>query len=279
MSVLLANLSNESNANEITTITGTLHYFWTNSQYALLFPWKQPQSFLACFLWVFDKFLRVSLSILLQPSLITQILLWVVSCTCSAVILHVPTDVQCCEWKRPAEDFNFIIFKPLISSFGCMFEVIVLLIDPFTLWHVQVFKAFLQCILQNLTVLFCIYPALNLYKCPNSIPAHASPYHETVSSSMLDCQYSGPIRNAFTSWFPVIVIWANPIDLCFIWPQYLFPVLYCPVCMIWANLRHFCWWICLRSRHLDLTTDQKLFFLRTLLTVNAETGDKMALLM
>ena len=162
-----------------------------------------------------------------------------------------------------------------------MFGVNVLLKDPFTLWHVQVFKAFLQCILQNITVLFCIYSALNLHKCPNSIPAHASSYHEIVCSSMLDCQYSGPIRNVFTSWFLDIhlVIWANPINLCFIWPQYPFPVLYCPVCMIWANLRHFCWWICLRSRHLDLTTDQKLFSLRVLPTVNAETGEGMALLM
>ena len=105
---------------------------------------------------------------------------------------------------RPAENFNFIILKPLISSFGCMFGVIVLLKDPFTLWHVQVFKAFLQYILQNLTVLLCIHFSLKLHKCLNSILAHASPYHEIVSSSMLDCWYGGPIRNAFTSWFPHI---------------------------------------------------------------------------
>ena len=108
------------------------------------------------------------------------------------------------ELRRPVGDFNSIIFKPLISSFGCMFGVIVLLKDPFTFWHVQVFKAFLQCILQNLTVLLCIHLALNLYKGPNSIPAYASPYHEIVSSFILDYQYSGPIRNAFTSWFPGI---------------------------------------------------------------------------
>src|ERR1700750_1238001 len=89
---------------------------------------------------------------------------------------------------RPAKNLNVMVFKPLCSQSRHVFGVIVLLKIPFILLHIQLFKAFLHPILQNLTVLHLIHIPLHLYELPNSIPTHTTPYHEISSSSMFDCR-------------------------------------------------------------------------------------------
>jgi hypothetical protein len=83
---------------------------------------------------------------------------------------------------RPEKDLNVIVFKPLCCPFGGVFGVIVSLL----LCCLQPLKAFHQSIIQNVTVLLCIYDPLNLYELPYHIPPHTPPYHKIILSSMLD---------------------------------------------------------------------------------------------
>ena len=87
---------------------------------------------------------------------------------------------------RPGKHLNAIVFKPLCSLLGDVFWIIILLKYPLPLLHLQLLKAFLQPIIQNVTVLLCINDPLNLYKLSNPIPAHTSPYNKIIPSSMLD---------------------------------------------------------------------------------------------
>ena len=147
----------------------------------------------------------------------------------------------------------------------------------FTLWHVQVFKPFLHCILLNLT---CC-SAFILPWTSTSVPTPFQPMHShTMRLFPPLCLtvgwYSGPIKNAFTSWFPSIhlPIWANPINLCFIWPQYPFPVLYCPVCMILSNFEMFLPMNLFKKWMLGLDNRSKLFSLRALWLLKQRQGRK-----
>jgi hypothetical protein len=83
---------------------------------------------------------------------------------------------------RPGKDLNVIVFKPLCCPFGGVFRVIV----PLLLGCLQPLKAFHQSIIQNVTVLLCIYDPLNLYELPYHSPPHTPPYHKIILSSMLD---------------------------------------------------------------------------------------------
>ena len=105
----------------------------------------------------------------------------------------------------------------LLSSNHCValfevFGVIVLLKNPLFLLHLQIFKALHQSILQNLTVLLCIYDPLNLCKIFYSIPPHTTPYHEVISSSMLDCD--SPLS------FQVYILLSDPILFIFVSSDY-----------------------------------------------------------
>ena len=108
---------------------------------------------------------------------------------------------------RPGKHLDVIVFKPLFCLLGDMFGVIILLKYPVFLWYPQLVKAFLQSIIQNVTVLLCIYGPLNLYELSYSIPAHTPLYDEIISSSMLNCRCGGPIRKLFNLLFPGI----NPL--------------------------------------------------------------------
>ena len=98
-------------------------------------------------------------------------------------------------WRlgRPSKDLNAIVFKLLCCLLGGVFWVIVLLEYPLPLIHLQLLKAFLQPIIQNVTVLLCIHGPLNLYKLPHPIPTHTSPYNKIVSFSMLDSRCGCPV--------------------------------------------------------------------------------------
>ena len=139
---------------------------------------------------------------------------------------------------RPGKHLDAIVFKPLFCLLRGMFGVVILLKYPVLLWNLQLVKAFLQSIIQNVTVLLCIHGCLNLYELSYPILAHTPPYDEIISSSMLDCGYGGPIQKLFTLLFPGInpSIWPNPVDPSLIWPQDPLPVLHCPVLMVFGKL-------------------------------------------
>ena len=138
-------------------------------------------------------------------------------------------------WKY----LNIIVFKPLGCLFWGMFGIIILLKDPFLFLHLQLLKAFRHSIFQNFTVLHCIHLPLNLSELSYSIPAHAHPYYEVISSSMLDCWCGSPVRKWCSLLLPSIhpSIWSNPVGFCLIWLQNPFPVLYCPVLMLLSKLK------------------------------------------
>src|SRR5277367_2165457 len=94
---------------------------------------------------------------------------------------------------RPDKHLDVIVFKPLCSQLGGMFGVIVLLEDPLSFSHLQLVKAFLHSILQNLTILLCIHDPLNLCELAYSIPPHTTPYHKVISSSMLNSRCDGSV--------------------------------------------------------------------------------------
>src|SRR5882762_1241022 len=73
---------------------------------------------------------------------------------------------------RPAKDLNVVVLKPLCSQSRHVFGVIILLKVPLTIHHLQLFKTFLNCILQNFTVLNLIHVSLHLYELSHSIPPH-----------------------------------------------------------------------------------------------------------
>ena len=121
---------------------------------------------------------------------------------------------------RPGKHLDAIVFKPLFCLLGGMFGVVILLKYPVLLWNLQLVKAFLQSIIQNVTVLLCIHGPLNLYELSYPISAHTPPYDKIISSFMLDYGCGGPIRKLFTLFFPGInpSIWPNSVDLGLIWP-------------------------------------------------------------
>ena len=85
----------------------------------------------------------------------------------------------------------------------------------------------------------CIHLPLHLSELSYPIPAHAPPYHNIISSSMLDCSCGSPVRKWCSLLLPSIhpSIWSNPVDFCFIWPQNPFPVFHCPVFMLLSKLK------------------------------------------
>ena len=138
---------------------------------------------------------------------------------------------------RPGKHLDAIAFKPLFCL-GGMFGVIILLKYPILLWYLQLVKAFLQSIIQNVTVLLCIHGSLNLYELSYPIPAHTPPYNKIIPSFMLDCGYGGLIKKLFTLLFSGInpLIWPNPVDLGLIWQENPLPVIHCPVIMVFDKL-------------------------------------------
>src|ERR1700733_7963648 len=94
---------------------------------------------------------------------------------------------------RPGKHLDAIVFKPLCCLLGGVFWVIILLEYPLPLLHLQLLKAFLQPIIQNVTVLLCIHDPLNLYELPYPIPAHTTPYNKIIFSSMLDSGGGGSV--------------------------------------------------------------------------------------
>src|SRR6267142_4524502 len=94
---------------------------------------------------------------------------------------------------RPDKHLDVIVFKPFCSLVGGMLGVIVLLEDPLSLSHLQLFKAFHHSILQNITILLCIHDPLNLCELPYSIPPHTTLYHKVIPSSMLDSRCCGSV--------------------------------------------------------------------------------------
>ena len=103
---------------------------------------------------------------------------------------------------RPGKHLDAIVFKPLFCLLEGMFGVIILLKYPVLLWYLQLVEAFLQSIIQNVTVLLCIHGSLNLYELSYPILAHTPPYNKIIPSSMLDCGCGGLIRKSFTLLFP-----------------------------------------------------------------------------
>src|SRR5271168_1164128 len=106
--------------------------------------------------------------------------------------------------SRPVNHNNVVILKPTCGQPGGVFWIIVLLKIPLPLFHIQLLKALHYSFLQYFTILLCIHLSLHLYKLSHTIPAHTTPYHKVIPSSMLDCGCSGSIRYGFTSFFPHI---------------------------------------------------------------------------
>ena len=121
---------------------------------------------------------------------------------------------------RPGKHLDAIVFKPLFCLFEGMFGVVILLKYSVLLWNLQLIKAFLQFIIQNVTVLLYIHAPLNLYELFYPIPAHTSLYNEIISSSLFNYRCDGPIKKLFTLLFSGInpPIWPNSVDLGLIWP-------------------------------------------------------------
>ena len=90
------------------------------------------------------------------------------------------------ELGRPAKDLNVVVLKLFCSQSRHVFGVIIVLKVLLTIHHFQLFKIFLNSILQNFTILNLIHVSLNVYELPHSIPPHTTPYHEVFSSSMFD---------------------------------------------------------------------------------------------
>jgi hypothetical protein len=127
-------------------------------------------------------FLQEFYSILPLPSPITHIYpLVVLDTSLSPFQMHpeVLNGVKVRGMGRLEKDLNVIVFKPLFRG---VFGVIVSLLHC----HLQLLKAFHQSIIQNVTVLLCIYDPLNLYEFPYPIPPHTPPYHKIILSFMLD---------------------------------------------------------------------------------------------
>src|SRR6266568_5206782 len=91
-----------------------------------------------------------------------------------------------------------------VGQFGGVFWIIVLLKIPLLLFHIQLLKALHHSLIQDFTILLCIHLALNFYQYSHTIPAHTTPYHKVIPSSMLDSRGSSTIRWCFTSFLPHI---------------------------------------------------------------------------
>src|SRR5579864_3026908 len=94
----------------------------------------------------------------------------------------------------PMNDNDVVVLEPSCCKSRGMFWVVVLLKVPLSFLHSQLFKTLHHSLIQNLTILHLIHLPLNLHKLFHTIPAHASPYHKIVPSSMLDSQCCSAIR-------------------------------------------------------------------------------------
>ena len=101
------------------------------------------------------------------------------------------------ELGRSGKHLNVIIFKSLFYLFGGIFEFIILLKYPILLWYLQLVKAFLQFIIQNVIVLLYIHSPLNLYKLSYPILSYTPLYNKIIFFFMLDYRCNGSISKLF----------------------------------------------------------------------------------
>lgn len=76
---------------------------------------------------------------------------------------------------RPLSNLESIVIKPELGPFALVLEVIILLKDDILHRFASILQAFLQFILQNLSVKVCIHLALNPAWIFNSIPLYTAP--------------------------------------------------------------------------------------------------------
>jgi hypothetical protein len=75
-------------------------------------------------------------------------------------------------------------FEPVLSPFGEVFRLIILLKDNVLLRNSLIPYAGEYIVLSNEHILLSIHPPLHLYKCPHSIPADAFQNHQETSSKL-----------------------------------------------------------------------------------------------